>query len=398
MLDEACSAIRVQLDSQPEIIDQLQRRKLQLEVEKTALEQELEAAKKGSSKAVGRNAQSEEADESDLGIDIAQNKERLRVVREELNALNDKLQPLLLRYENEKERVEGLREYKKRLENLQVKAAQAERDRDLAKAADLRYGAIPDLQKKIEQVEASIRKEKAERKAREEKGGTAADDSHGAKLLSDVVNPQAIGEIVSRWTGIPVTRLTQTDRTRLLHLDRAIHERVVGQDEAVDAICEAVLRSRAGLSRQNAPMGSFMFLGSTGSGKTETAKALAAQLFDSEKMMVRLDMGEYTEQHSGARLIGAPPGYVGFESGGQLTEAIRRQPYSVILFDEIEVSTLSTLSTLSTHSTQHTHQHAGHLCMCSDSPALCLLCVLDVYRRLTLTFRTFCCSCSMKVD
>ena len=269
VLDEACSAIRVQLDSQPEVIDQLQRRKLQLEVERTALEQELEAVKKGSSKTVGRNAATaaDEADESDLGIDVAQNKERLRVVRDELNALNEKLTPLLLRYDNEKERVEGLREYKKRLEALNLKALQAERDRDLAKAADLRYGAIPELQKKIEMVEAAIKKEKAERRAREEKAGAAASDDSQPKLLSDVVNPAAIAEIVSRWTGIPVTRLSQTDRTRLLNLDAAIHQRVVGQDEAVDAICEAVLRSRAGLSRHNAPMGSFMFLGSTGSGK-----------------------------------------------------------------------------------------------------------------------------------
>jgi ATP-dependent Clp protease ATP-binding subunit ClpB len=330
VLDEACSAIRVQLDSQPEIIDQLQRRKLQLEVEKLALEQELESATKGS-KSKSKHA---EVDDSDLGIDINANKERLRVVNEELNKINEQLQPLLLRYENEKGRVEGLREYKKKLETLEHKAAQAERDRDLARAADLRYGAIPEMQKKIEQVEAQIKKEQAERRMREEKGG--GDETTDKKLLSDVVNPQAIAEIVARWTGIPVARLSQTDRTRLLHLDEAIHQRVVGQDEAVDAICEAVLRSRAGLSRQNAPMGSFMFLGPTGTGKTETCKALAAQLFDSEKMMIRLDMGEYTEQHSGARLIGAPPGYVGYESGGQLTEAVRRQPYSVILFDEIE--------------------------------------------------------------
>ena len=267
VLDEACSAIRVQLDSQPEVIDQLQRKKLQLEVERLALEQELDAAtgKKGASKSGGRNAAAEEADVSDLGIDIAQNRERLRQVKEELERLNEQLQPLLVRYENEKERVEGLREYKKKLEGLQVKAAQAERDRDLARAADLRYGAIPEMQKKIEQVEREIKKEKEEKKAREARGEVSNDPVTG-KLLSDVVNPQAIAEIVARWTGIPIARLSQTDRTRLLNLDKAIHERVVGQDEAVDAICEAVLRSRAGLSRQNAPTGSFMFLGPTGTG------------------------------------------------------------------------------------------------------------------------------------
>ena len=162
-----------------------------------------------------------------------------------------------------KERVEGLREYKKRLEGLQVKAAQAERDKDLARAADLRYGAIPEMQKKIEMVEQQIKKEREEKRAREARGEASSDAATG-KLLSDVVNPQAIAEIVARWTGIPVARLSQTDRTRLLNLDKAIHERVVGQDEAVDAICEAVLRSRAGLSRQNAPTGSFMFLGPTG--------------------------------------------------------------------------------------------------------------------------------------
>ena len=273
VLDEACSAIRVQLDSQPEIIDQLQRKKLQLEVERLALESELDAAtgKKGSGKSGGRGAASDEADVSDLGIDIAQNKDRLRQVKEELEKLNEQLQPLLVRYENEKERVEGLREYKKRLEGLQVKAAQAERDRDLARAADLRYGAIPEMMKKIEMVETQIRKEKEEKRAREARGEVSSDPVTG-KLLSDVVNPQAIAEIVARWTGIPIARLSQTDRTRLLNLDKAIHERVVGQDEAVDAICEAVLRSRAGLSRQNAPTGSFMFLGPTGTGTTHSTQ------------------------------------------------------------------------------------------------------------------------------
>jgi ATP-dependent Clp protease ATP-binding subunit ClpB len=256
-------------------------------------------------------------------------------VNVELNNINEELTPLLLRYEHERERVEGLREYKRKLEQLQIKMDQAKRNRDLALAADLQYGAIPDLEKKIAQVEEQMKKEKRDLKEKAARG-ESMEDVNGRRMLSDVVGVNQIASVVAKWTGIPVSRLTVTERERLLSLAKHLHERVVGQDEAVEAVSEAVLRNRAGLSRPNAPIGSFLFLGPTGVGKTELAKSLAAQLFDSEKMMVRLDMSEYSEQHSAARLIGAPPGYVGFEQGGQLTEAVRRNPYTVILFDEIE--------------------------------------------------------------
>ncbi|CAF4689385.1 unnamed protein product, partial [Rotaria sp. Silwood2] len=187
--------------------------------------------------------------------------------------------------------------------------------------ADMKYGAIPDLEKKIAETEYRITEENKQQQDR---------------LLTEVVGPNAIAEIVSRWTGIPVSKLSQTERERLLKLSEHLHKKVIGQDDAVESVAEAVLRSRAGLSRQNQPIGSFLFLGPTGVGKTELAKTLALELFDSTKSMIRIDMSEYTESHSIARLIGAPPGYVGFEQGGQLTEAIRRQPYAVILFDEVE--------------------------------------------------------------
>ncbi|CAF1036543.1 unnamed protein product [Rotaria sordida] len=293
LIDEACASIRVQLDSQPEIIDQLERRELQLDVEATALSQEKDDA----------------------------SKQRLKQVKEELAKIREELKPLKLRHKAEKERVDELRKLKQKLENLHVKMAQAEREKNLALVADMKYGAIPDLEKKIAETEYRITEENKQQQDR---------------LLTEVVGPNAIAEIVSRWTGIPVSRLSQTERDRLLKLSEHLHKRVIGQDDAVDSVAEAVLRSRAGLSRQNQPIGSFLFLGPTGVGKTELAKTLALELFDSTKSMIRIDMSEYTESHSVARLIGAPPGYVGFEQGGQLTEAIRRQPYSVILFDEVE--------------------------------------------------------------
>jgi ATP-dependent Clp protease ATP-binding subunit ClpB len=293
LIDEACASIRVQLDSQPEIIDQLERRELQLDVEATALSQEKDEA----------------------------SKQRLKQVKEELAKIREELKPLKLRHKAEKERVDELRKLKQKLENLQVKMAQAEREKNLALVADMKYGAIPDLEKKIAETEHRITEENKQQQDR---------------LLTEIVGPNAIAEIVSRWTGIPVSKLSQTERERLLKLSEHLHEKVVGQEEAVDSVAEAVLRSRAGLSRANQPIGSFLFLGPTGVGKTELAKTLALELFDSAKSMIRIDMSEYTESHSVARLIGAPPGYVGFEQGGQLTEAVRRQPYAVILFDEVE--------------------------------------------------------------
>jgi len=297
LVDEACASTRVQLDSQPEIIDQLERRELQLDVEATALEEEKDEA----------------------------SKVRLALVNQELSKIREQLTPLRLQHQAEKGRVDDLRNAKTKLDRLHNKMYQAERDRNLALVADLKYGAIPDLEKKIKDLEKQLSEEEA-------KNSGAADD----RLLTEVVTPDKIAEIVARATGIPVTKLTQTEKERLLHLAGTLHQRVVGQDEAVDSVAEAVLRSRAGLARLAAPTGSFLFLGPTGVGKTELAKALAFELFDSEKTMIRIDMSEYMEQHSVARLIGAPPGYVGYESGGQLTEAVRRQPYSVVLFDEVE--------------------------------------------------------------
>eukprot|EP01133_Synstelium_polycarpum_P003996 gene3996-4626_t len=290
LLDEACANIRVQLNSQPEAIDQLERRKLQLQVELTALEKE-----------------------EDDGSKV-----RCVAVQEELAKIEDELQPLQARYQNERGRVDKVRDMRKKLEDVKIKLEDAERRHDLQLVADLRYYVIPDLEKQIE----GCNKERKEAKK--------------DQLVSEIVTPEQIADVVSRWTGIPVTKLSQTEKMRTLHLSDHLHKRVVGQDEAVDAVADAVMRSRAGLARENQPLGSFLFLGPTGVGKTELAKALAYELFDDEKHMVRIDMSEFMEQHSVARLIGAPPGYVGYDQGGQLTEAVRRKPYSVVLFDEVE--------------------------------------------------------------
>ncbi|WMV21720.1 hypothetical protein MTR67_015105 [Solanum verrucosum] len=287
LVDEACANVRVQLDSQPEEIDNLERKRIQLEVEHHALEKEKDKASKA----------------------------RLVEVRKELDDLRDKLQPLMMRYKKEKERIDELRRLKQKRDELTYALQEAERRYDLARAADLRYGAIQEVEAAIANLESST------------------DES---TMLTETVGPDQIAEVVSRWTGIPVSRLGQNEKEKLIGLADRLHQRVVGQDQAVKAVAEAVLRSRAGLGRPQQPTGSFLFLGPTGVGKTELAKALAEQLFDDDKLMVRIDMSEYMEQHSVARLIGAPPGYVGHEEGGQLTEAVRRRPYSVVLFDEVE--------------------------------------------------------------
>ena len=291
LVDEACANTRVQLNSQPQVIDNLERRKLQLQVEAVALEKEDDTA----------------------------SKQRLEAVRQELNNINDEITPLKARYDEEKGRVQNLTNLRKKLESVKLKIAEAERANDIARAADLKYYAVPEIEKQIAKM-------------------TEEDQKNRDKntLVVETVGPEQIAEIVSKWTGIPVSKLSQSEKERLLHLADNLHKRVIGQDEAVEAVAEAVLRSRAGLARENQPTGSFLFLGPTGVGKTELAKALATELFDDEKQMIRLDMSEYMEQHSVARLIGAPPGYVGFEEGGQLTEQVRRRPYSVVLFDEVE--------------------------------------------------------------
>lgn len=297
LVDEACANVRVQLDSQPEEIDNLERKRIQLEVEHHALEKEKDKASKA----------------------------RLVEVRKELDDLRDKLQPLIMRYRKEKERIDELRLLKQKRDELLYALQEAERRYDLARAADLRYGAIQEVETAIAKLESS-------------------GNENG--MLTETVGPDQIAEVVSRWTGIPVTRLGQNEKERLIGLADRLHRRVVGQDQAVAAVAEAVLRSRAGLGRPQQPTGSFLFLGPTGVGKTELAKALAEQLFDDDNLIIRIDMSEYMEQHSVARLIGAPPGYVGHEEGGQLTEAVRRRPYSVILFDEVEKAHPTVFNTL----------------------------------------------------
>ncbi|KAJ0048158.1 hypothetical protein Pint_16230 [Pistacia integerrima] len=301
LVDEACANVRVQLDSQPEEIDNLERKRMQLEVELHALEKEKDKASKA----------------------------RLVEVRKELDDLRDKLQPLMMKYRKEKERIDEIRRLKQKKEELLFALQEAERRYDLARAADLRYGAIQEVESAIAQLE----------------GNTNGNTDENV-MLTETVGPEHIAEVVSRWTGIPVTRLGQNDKERLIGLAERLHKRVVGQDDAVNAVAEAVLRSRAGLGRPQQPTGSFLFLGPTGVGKTELAKALAEQLFDDENLLVRIDMSEYMEQHSVSRLIGAPPGYVGHEEGGQLTEAVRRRPYSVVLFDEVEKAHIAVFNTL----------------------------------------------------
>jgi ATP-dependent Clp protease ATP-binding subunit ClpB len=308
LVDEACAHTRVQLDSQPEAIDQLERRQLQLEVEATALEREDDDA----------------------------SRQRLKIVREELAKVKEELQVLKARYLQEKKRIDELRQVRKQLEEYRTALEQAERRFDAARVADLRYGVVPELEKKLANLTQQQQQQEQQQKSGGNGGGGKAAQQSPDNLLTEVVGPEEIAEVVSRWTGIPVKKLTQGDRERILNLQSHLHQRVIGQDEAVKAVAEAVLRSRAGLAREHQPLGSFLFLGPTGVGKTELAKALAGELFDDDNQVVRIDMSEYMEQHAVARMIGAPPGYVGHEEGGQLTEAVRRRPYSVVLFDEVE--------------------------------------------------------------
>ncbi|EFJ47196.1 hypothetical protein VOLCADRAFT_61636 [Volvox carteri f. nagariensis] len=286
LVDEACANMRVQLDSKPEQLDALERQRIRLQVEAAAL--------------------AKEKDEL--------SKVRAAEVAKELAALEDKLRPLLLRYQQERSRLEELRRLVQKRDEILVNIQLAEQHNNLARIADLRYGALPEVEERIKALRVA----------------QPAD-----AMLSEEVGPEEIATVVSRWTGIPVSRLKQSEREKLLELRSELQKRVVGQDDAVAAVADAVLRSRAGLASRNRGS-SFLFLGPTGVGKTELAKALAQLLFDDEKMMIRIDMGEYMERHSVSRLVGAPPGYVGHEEGGQLTEAVRRRPYSVVLFDEVE--------------------------------------------------------------
>jgi ATP-dependent Clp protease ATP-binding subunit ClpB len=302
LMDEAAARKRTMLDSRPERIDQLERQILQLEIEATAM-----------------------AREKDV-----ESKKRRKAIQMEVANLKETLAPLNAKWKADRGRIEALQQIKSKLASLEAKAAAAERVGDYERAADLKYGAIPDLRAHLNRMEA----EETERKAAMMMNG---DEDAANIMVSETVTPQDIAEVISRWTGIPVTRLSQTDRERLLKLDERLKKRVIGQDQAIREITDCILRSKAGLSRESQPIGSFLFLGPTGVGKTELSKALFTELFDDDaRHLIRIDMSEYTEQHSVARLIGAPPGYLGHDAGGQLTEAVRRRPYSVVLFDEIE--------------------------------------------------------------
>jgi ATP-dependent Clp protease ATP-binding subunit ClpB len=291
LVDEAASRLRIEIDSLPQEIDEVERRIVQLEIQRQALLSEKDKA----------------------GI------ERREAVEQEIAALREKSAGMKAQWQAEKETIQGLQAKKAEVEDLRGQVDQATRRGDLQKAAELQYGRIPQLEREIQAEE-----------------GRLAEVQKSARYLREEVDAEDIADIVSRWTGIPVSKMLESDRERLTRLESELHRRVVGQHEAVSAVSNAVRRSRAGLQDPNRPMGSFIFLGPTGVGKTETARALAQFLFDDERAMVRLDMSEYMEKHSVARMIGAPPGYVGYEEGGQLTEAVRRRPYSVILFDEIE--------------------------------------------------------------
>jgi ATP-dependent Clp protease ATP-binding subunit ClpB len=291
LVDEACATIRTEMDSMPAELDEVTRRVMQLEIEEAALKKEKDTA----------------------------SQERLKTLRKELADQRAKGDAMRAQWETEKAAIHKVQALREEIEKLRYEISVAERRYDLNRAAELKHGRLPEVERKLKAEEAKL-----------------ADKQGNGRLLREEVTDDEIAEIVSRWTHIPVTRLVEGEREKLLKLEEQLHKRVVGQDEAVKAVAEAVLRSRAGIKDPNRPVGSFIFLGPTGVGKTELARALAESLFDDENNMVRIDMSEYMEKHTVARLIGAPPGYVGYEEGGQLTEAVRRKPYSVILFDEIE--------------------------------------------------------------
>ena len=289
LVDEACAMIKTELDSMPTELDEVSRKIMQLQIEEAALKKE----------------------------DDRLSQERLENITKEIADLQEEFNEKKAKWEDEKKEVENVRNLRSQIEDLNKQIEAAQRNYDLNKAAELQYGRLPQLKKQLEEEESRI---------------------HGREnsLLRERVTDEEISMIVSRWTGIPVSKLTESERNKTLHLDEQLHKRVIGQDEAVQKVTDAIIRSKAGIQDENRPIGSFLFLGPTGVGKTELAKALAESLFDDENNMVRIDMSEYMEKFSVSRLIGAPPGYVGYEEGGQLTEAVRRKPYSVILFDEIE--------------------------------------------------------------
>jgi ATP-dependent Clp protease ATP-binding subunit ClpB len=291
LVDEAAAKLRTEIDSMPSELDEVSRRVMQLEIEREALKKETDKASQA----------------------------RLERLEKELAELKAQQEALRARWEVEKAAIQRLRDLRRKIEETKVEIGKAERQYDLNRVAELKYGVLAQLERELAEEEAKL-----------------AQQDGGLRLIKEEVDENDIAEIVSRWTGIPVSRLMEGETQKLLRLEEQLHKRVVGQDEAVRAVADAILRARAGIKDPNRPIGSFIFLGPTGVGKTELARALAEFLFDDENAMVRIDMSEYMEKHTVARLIGAPPGYVGYEEGGQLTEAVRRRPYCVILFDEIE--------------------------------------------------------------
>ena len=289
LVDEACALIKTELDSMPTELDEIQRKIMQMEIEEAALKKETDRL----------------------------SKDRLATLQKELANLKEEFNTAKATWDAEKASVEKVQKLKEELDNVQTEIQIAQRNYDLNKAAELQYGTLPELQRKLEEEEEKVKKE-------------------DRSLVHESVTDEEIAKIISRWTGIPVAKLTESERNKTLHLDQVLHERVIGQDEGVQKVTDAIIRSKAGIKDPSKPIGSFLFLGPTGVGKTELAKALAESLFDDENNIVRIDMSEYMEKYSVSRLIGAPPGYVGYEEGGQLTEAVRRKPYSVVLFDEIE--------------------------------------------------------------
>jgi ATP-dependent Clp protease ATP-binding subunit ClpB len=291
LVDEAAAKLRTEIDSMPSDLDEISRRVMQLEIEREALKKETDPV----------------------------SRQRLEKLETELAALRSQSDALRAQWQSEKQGVQRLRALREQIEQTRIEIEQAERQYDLNRAAELRYGKLAELERRLQSEEGALSKKQGQ-----------------ARLIKEEVSEEDIAEVVSRWTGVPVTKLLEAELQRLLTLEDELHRRVIGQDEAVTAVAEAVIRARSGLKDPNRPIGSFIFLGPTGVGKTELARALAEFLFDDERAMIRIDMSEYQEKHTVARLIGAPPGYVGYEEGGQLTKAVRRRPYSVILFDEIE--------------------------------------------------------------
>ena len=301
LVDEACAMLRTEIDSMPAELDELTRRVMRLEIEEAALDKETDPASKA----------------------------RLETLRRELADLRSQADAMRAQWEAERQALRKVQTLREEIERVRLEAEQAERNYDLNRAAELRHGRLPELERRLQAEEAQL-----------------AAKQGGSRLLREVVTEEEIASIVSRWTGIPVSRLQEGERDKLLRLDAILHERVIGQDEAVQLVADAVIRARSGIKDPRRPIGSFIFLGPTGVGKTELAKTLAAALFDTEDNMVRIDMSEYQERHTVSRLVGAPPGYVGYEEGGQLTEAVRRKPYSVVLFDEIEKAHADVFNTL----------------------------------------------------